>query len=205
MMQAMESFLSDLKATDIGKAILAKQAATTRSARLAIMDRVAALKSEHGDVLATHDKAIKPLLAAFETAREKSDQAGRALVEAQRRRTIDARSLESQIGEAEHELCANADPRITEAYWAMQKRFESARLFNRQIEIGRNSMAGTPVFRTESNRCAIERLSEAMSTARVAFEALKLDNPEDLDAAIATVLAPVDRAWEQINELAPDA
>ncbi len=59
-----------------------------------------------------------------------------------------------------------------------------------------------PVMRHMTNEAAIRTLMDAMRQARSQFDALKLANP-NVEASIATILAPVEDAWSRL-EARPD-
>ena len=63
------------------------------------------------------------------------------------------------------------------------------------------NISGRAAVQHYTNRPAIDRLYAAINDARGRFDDLQLQNPKDVDAAIADVLANVSAAWGSLGEM----
>jgi hypothetical protein len=162
----------------------------------AIRDQAVLTKRYDGDVL-------PPLVNAERAAAQKLETARARLQEAHRTRASEAAPLEDARRKAERALVAGADPRIDAARRAMDAKW--ARM--RDHDLGRGDEVPTgyvnenlkPITKRITNEPAIRRILAAQNAARVAFEALKLANPDDLDASIQAIDAGI--PWAEIGQL----
>jgi hypothetical protein len=201
-----ETFLKEIGDTKIGKAILAERGAAAHRARQEKLDALIDLEARYVSVRAEHDRALPPLQKAERDAAARYEAAREKLRAAQRARSAATADLQSRATMLRNELIRTADPRITDALRALNARVERERHAMTRSEMVKTDEAwasGKRLVVTIENERARNRVYAAIRTARAALEALQLANPDDLESAIAAVLAPVDVAWSQIGELDP--
>lgn len=210
MLQSMSTFLADLAASPVGLALFQQREVEQHSARQELLGRIVELRAVLDRGAEEHDAKLAPLVKACEIAKQKFQAAERTLGHAMLAKSNHQHETRHAIAVAERQLRASADPRITEAKHSLQRRLDDNRgKLARSGEVLGPEFTDRlkPVRWVVDNERAVRRLISAVQAARAACDALQLENPDDVDAAIAALLEPVARAWATLDELgaAPDA
>ena len=150
-------------------------------------------------------QAIEPLRLAWEAAQRKTQAAGKKLDAAVNQREAVNRQNDFAQRALIRQLTASADPKIRAARDQMNRLWDEGH--HQLARSGEEVIEGQFVNhgsakRYFGNHSSIVRLLEAIKTARLKFDQLMFASPEDLDAAIAKVLAPVEHGWETVEEMA---
>jgi len=203
----MESIVENvLRRFEGGVVMLRRRDEEKHAVRQISVDRGAVLVAERQATVTEHEKLLTPLRSARQAAKTRFEAADAKTLQAERVKASALHPIDAEIQWLTNERIRTADPRIDDARRAMERQYEhrrhsmgySDRLDERDLETSsgrRYSLIG--------NEGARRRLMAALSTARQQFDALKLQNPADVDAAIAAIVAPVDAAWARIKELDP--
>jgi hypothetical protein len=204
----MFDFIAELKESPIGRQLLADREQRARSARQQLVDALAeaaALEQSETEALA---QALRPLKAAEEKARVELDKRTAARVAHEHAAGRKVGAARARVSQLTRELRASADPRIAQAEAAMWSRFESERhtmARSKSIDLPGADSWNRPRRGQLCNSHAIERLLAAMRATTPKFEALKVQNPDNLEAAIAAILEPVETAWSAIETFDDEA
>ena len=153
-------------------------------------------------MLKRHDQELKPLVAADQAAVKKLRGTSEKVIAARDRQNIELAKNEREEKTFTRELLATVDPRIDAARCALNDRWDRDRFKASRSETrptGRYSSLGDIEKQAYSNAPAIKILLGEILTARGACDALKLSNPDDMEAAIASILAPVENAWTEVD------
>jgi hypothetical protein len=191
LQRASESLPPWFRDTTVGRSIVESQRKAEYAARQALVDQVAA---RHRDATALDDKharIITPLFVAATDARAAATRAETKLRAAQRRRENELAACKGSREQLERRLRESADPRIDAAKSGIGERFERERptIFRvKEFPTGRMNDRGSEEMRQVTNEPRIRALHVAMREARQRLEALKLQNPPDVAAAIAAIL-----------------
>ncbi len=183
--------------------------AGARASRKALTDELEALTGRLPRAIAVHDRKIGPLARRLEDARTAFIEAERQLTAARRDQSTDLHQIRHRIDAIEGKLRAGADPRIGQARAAMAAEWEHHRHYATRVDEipteSFNADTGRRVVTQRSNARAVVRLVTAIRQAHHHFDALELAAVEDVDAAIAELLAPVKAAYAQLATLEPVA
>jgi hypothetical protein len=205
MLETISDFVTDIRKSKIGRAILQERDAQDRKARQLHVDRIEELRHELAAIPGKYDRRLEQLLEAEDAAVAKARAATQARLSAQRAKENERITLQTQLEREERELLKSADRRIDEAAAAMAARWERERhgvAQSKEIRTGQmDGNTGRRVMRTLDNQRAIKRLLAAMAAARLAFEQLKLANPDDVEGAIDAIVQTVERHWAALGEL----
>lgn len=208
MLETLRDFTQTLRDSPMGRKLVEANQRATHDALQLTADRLVALQRERTIAVETQRALLEPLEKSHQAATAKAADAELKMRRAQMAGARELGQLDADIKALQRVLRAPVEGRIREAQSAMWTRWELAR-----ETVGRGEMVTTPyrdditrkvIERSKSNRGAIQRLLIAMRSTAVPFDRIALQNPRDLEAAIAEVLAPVEQAWQAIGDMAFD-
>ena len=191
-----------LKLPQVQQAV-AKQRTDDHAARSELADKRAAGVLARREMFQRHETEMKPLVAADQAAQKKLRGTSEKVIAARNRQNIELAKNEREERTFTRELLATVDPRIDAARCALNDRWDRDRPKMSRSEsrpTGRYTSLGHVEKRAYNNAPARKILNEEILTARRNFDALKLANPDDIEAAIALVLEPVEVAWTEARE-----
>lgn len=202
--EALPGWIRD---TVVGRQIAEEGRRHDHAGRQVGLDRLVELRKARPPLIAKHDKAIAPLVEAATLAKAKAEAAAVKVLDAQRARGRDVGQLDHEIEMLERQLRQSADARIREAMHALGIEYDKRRgTLARHEDVPTGQRDGNTmrlITNHLTNQVAIQQLLGAIRHARSAFDRLELENPADVEAAIAAVQAPVVAAWARIEELDP--
>ena len=184
------------------KETVAKKQIDDHAARQELADKRAAGVRARQEMLKSHEKELAPLLAADRAALKKLRAASEKAIATRDRQMIELAVNEREEKNLTRALLATVDPRIDEARGVLNEKWDRGRPKLSRSEsrkTGRYSSLGHIERQAYSNAPAIQSLLDEILTARAAFDALKLANPDDVEAAIASILARVETAWTEVG------
>jgi len=194
MSALIEGLPAWLREIPLGKQLLESREKAAHAARQADIDELARIAGEERALDERHAKAITPLFVAAADAREQARRSEDKLLAGQRRRANELAAVKARRDLLERNLRASADPRIEVAKRAIEDRWERQRHSAFRVQEFQTSQIdsqGRRVVKQANNESRIKVLRTAMRVARDRFEALKLENPADLDAVIAAIEASI--------------
>lgn len=179
-----------------------------RQARQPLVDELGQLRHQLAGLDSKYDATINAARTDEATKAKAHALATEKRVAAEAEKGSEKHQLTVRIGRLELGLRAGADARIGHAEHAMNQRFDQER-HGLTVVVERptglfNAMTMQPVVQQLTNEGRVRHLHAALRTARARFDQLRLENPADLDAAIAKVLEPVEAAWAACRRVDDD-
>ena len=201
------AFVEELRSSSIGQQILKERDEREFAERQAVADERVTLRAKLATICKKRDPEIAKADAAARDQRERFIAAQSAYSNLVNTRRSEIGAVEAQIRKLDRELLATANPKIEAARHEMFARRDRERNKMAQNEIRKTgkvmNISGRAAVQHFTNQPAIERLVAAIHAARSGFDELQLQNPKDVDAAIAGVLADVSASWDSLGEMTP--
>jgi hypothetical protein len=186
-----QDFLTELQNSEIGRSLLRHRESAQRADRQILVDQLRATHQESEDAVTKFTAAVAPLAKAHRDAVEKEQAAARKLLAKRGEWSSAVHTLDGRIDQLERELRIGADPRIDDALSALTARVEAIGRDGFRMDTipadGIDMSTLRPLKKIRTNAASMGRIWEAVRAARHQLEMLKLENPEDVAAAIAEI------------------
>ncbi len=188
------SFIAELQESEIGRAMRDERVQRQRAARQVLVTALRAVGDRLRAARETAQKQLEVLDRKHRKAAEVAETAAYELLAQRQAHQHAIGALEAEQRTVERQLVAGADPAIDEARRALEARWEVARgqtIAYAEPVADQYYVSGAPVMQGFSNAAAAARICHGVVQARQRLEALKRENPDDLQAAIAAIIDAV--------------
>jgi hypothetical protein len=187
----VQQFLTDLQNSEVGRTLLRQRESAQRAARQKLVERLLASRQELEQTVKTLTTALAPLERAHREAVEREQVAAKKLLAKRGELSSAVHTLDGRIDQLERELRIGADPRIDDALSALTHAVEAIGRdgfrYDTVPTLGINMNTLKPVVKVRTNQANMQRIMDAVRAARHRLEELKVENREDIAAAIADI------------------